>query len=123
MRDANYKLPMVDNCLDDMRIVQRGQMQGQDIEYFHQQGGGNRQPSNDAPSEHVLAIEVHKILEQFYYDMLAESPNHRCAQEGAWTNIPPALHEHLAIEELYTQLHCPFYHHQYTLCIPEQWVA
>ena len=123
MRDADRELPTIDNRLDDMRIVQRGRMQGRDVEYFHQQGGGNRQPGNDAPGEHVLATEVRKILEQFYYDMLAESPNRRRAQEGAWTNIPPALRERLAVEELYTQLRFPFYHCQYTLCTPEQWVT
>ncbi|KIM55670.1 hypothetical protein SCLCIDRAFT_134317 [Scleroderma citrinum Foug A] len=72
--------------------------------------------------ENDLSTAVRKILEQLFYDILAESPNRRHATQGAWTNIPTALREQQGVEALYMELQFPFTHCQYTLCDEVRWL-
>ncbi|KAI9451894.1 hypothetical protein HD554DRAFT_1990371, partial [Boletus coccyginus] len=64
---------------------------------------------------------VKVILEQFFYDMVQESPNKKAATEGAWINIPKELRAQEATERLYQSFALPFVAAQWTICTPEQW--
>jgi hypothetical protein len=125
IRPHDRALPQIGNRLDGLPIPNVWRPQGPDVDYFHQNGGGNRRLDianidNDAP-EISLKQQVQEILEQMYYDILQESPNKRDRQEGAWTNIPSDLREELAVEDLYIHLNFPFISVQYTFATNADW--
>ncbi|KIO00762.1 hypothetical protein M404DRAFT_60475, partial [Pisolithus tinctorius Marx 270] len=67
------------------------------------------------------ATQVQVLLEQFFYDLLQESPNKKAASEGSWTNIPPRQRSQEATETLYRSFALPFFAAQYTFCTGQQW--
>ncbi|KAI6010447.1 hypothetical protein BKA83DRAFT_4068589 [Pisolithus microcarpus] len=121
-------MPTIGDRLDGLPLPNPSRPQGRDVEYFNRHGGGNRNVDveDDHPDEgdeepDALKQKVQSILEQMYYDILHESPNKRCHTEGAWTNIPRALREQEAVEELYMRPELPFYAVQYVIADQETW--
>ncbi|KAI6098093.1 hypothetical protein F5141DRAFT_1253907, partial [Pisolithus sp. B1] len=65
--------------------------------------------------------KIRLLLEQFFYDMVEESPNKKAALDGPWINIPIELRTQEATEELFQSFGLPFFAAQYTFCTSEQW--
>lgn len=127
IRPRDDPLPEIGHSLDRLPLPDPARPQGPDVDYFHQHGGGNRPlvPPDDDPEmepENPLKNRVQLILEQMFYDILHESPNRRSHSEGPWTNIPLALREQQATEDLYLHLEFPFDAVQYIVCTQEQWL-
>lgn len=126
IRPADRSLPhMQETFLNDIKQRPSKRMRGPDVDHFAQHGGGNRdaQVLLNALQEddQDTATKVKLILEQVFYDILMESPNKKAAHEGAWTNIPMALRNQEANEDLYLSFGLPFFAAQYTFCDQDQW--
>lgn len=128
LRPHDRPLPQIGNRLNGLPVPKVRRPQGPDVDHFNQHGSGNRRLdiannpdlNNEVP-EISLKQQVQEILEQLYYDILHESPNKRNHLEGAWTNIPRALREQLAVEDLFMHLEFPFVAVQYTFATEAQW--
>ncbi|KAI6044342.1 hypothetical protein EDC04DRAFT_2561460, partial [Pisolithus marmoratus] len=100
-------------------------MHGPDVDHFAQHGGGSHDAqvligaAQDDGEDTPTRIKL--LLEQFFYDMLEESPNKKAATDGPWTNIPKWLCTQEATEHLYQSFGLPFVAAQYKFCTPEQW--
>ena len=125
IRPADRTLPEVNETfLQNVNIRPTRSVQGPDVAHFAQYGGGNRDAQvllNQQPNNsQSISIRVKLILEQFFYDMLQESPNKK-GNQGAWTNIPPELRAQEAIEHLYQTFGLPFHAAQFTFSTEQQW--
>ena len=127
-RAPDHPLPQIGNQLDGLPLPEPHHPRGHDVDYFHRHGGGNRNyliedeaDPLDEPTDNPLKDHVQLILDQFYHDILQESPNKRHHAEGAWTNIPRALRGGLALEDLYVKLEFPFSAVQYVIATDSQW--
>ena len=128
LRPYDHPLPQIGNRLDGLPIPHPRGARGADVDYYHRHGGGNHRldihEDLGAAEEHVenpLKVQVQEILAQMYYDILQESPNKRNRVEGPWTNIPRAMREQLAVEDLYIRLEFPFTAVQYIISSETQW--
>lgn len=61
-------------------------MQGEDVDHFHNHGGGNcnqqHQVDEDNAEANSLHVTIQKLLEQFYFNIISESPNKKAAADG-----------------------------------------
>ena len=128
LRPYDLPLPQIGNHLEGLPIPNPQGARGTDVDYYHHHGGGNHcldiHEDLGAAEEHVenpLKVQVQEILAQMYYDILQESPNKRNNVEGPWTNIPCAMQEQLAVEDLYMHLEFPFMAVQYIISLETQW--
>lgn len=128
IRAADRPLPAIGRRLDGLPLPNPQHPRGDDVDFFHEHGGGNRQVVNadddfeaaqDVNNPLKQAVQV--ILEQMFFDIIQVSPNKRSYREGAWTNIPRALRQQLAVEDLYLHLELPFEAVQYHICSLEEW--
>lgn len=124
IRPEDRDLPQIDSHLDNIQLRPTQRMRGEDVNHFAIHGGGNRtngvDDHNDEESQDIT-LRVKKILEQFFFDMIEESPNKKSAKEGAWTNIPRQMRAQEATEQLFQSFALPFFAAQYCFCTTEQW--
>lgn len=125
-RDEDRLLPQIQNAnLQNLRVRPAQRMRGDDVDHYALHGGGNRIPGlNDANPAHQevnMVVRVQKLLEQFFYDLIQQAPNHKAAKDGSWTNIPVSMRLEEGTEELYKSLALPFFAAQYTFCDSETW--
>ena len=126
IRPMDRPLPQINEDFIQNVVVQPQQrIQGPDVQHFTQHGGGTRDAQvlirlqvQDDPN---FTRRIQVLLEQFFHDLLLESPNKKSGSEGAWTNIPKALRPIEATEHLYQSFALPFHAAQFTFCTPEQW--
>lgn len=130
IRPEERPLPTLTARLDGLPLPNPQHPRGPDVDYFQQNGGGNRQAegADDEPQfqedpQNPLKNEVQVILEQFFFDILQESPNKKSKTEGSWTNIPATLRHELGVEDLYMHLDFPFHGAQYTVLAADKWVG
>ena len=126
IRPPDRTLPEVNEALlQNVYIRPTRSMGGPDVDHFARHGGGNRDAQvllNNQPNNNQdISLKVQHILEQFFYDMLQESPNRKGASQGAWTNIPSELRVQEATEHLYQTFGLPFFAAQFTFSTDEQW--
>ena len=123
IRPSDRPLPRIAANLDNIPLQPPQVMQGEDVDHFNIHGGGNRdQDSNiEEDEEEGLTQRVQNILEQFYLDLIEESPNKKRLADGAWTSIPKEMRHEEATEKLFMSFGLPFFAAQYMFCSPEQW--
>ena len=123
-RPEDRALPQINNALDDVEIRATHRMRGEDVTHFMNHGGGNRAEAGEQEmGQENVTVLVQKILEQFFIDMITESPNRKSASEGPWTNIPKVLRHQEANEALFQSFALPFAAVQFAWCSPDQWMA
>lgn len=126
IRPRERSLPQVrQDLLQNIKKRPEHRMMGADVRHFAIHGGGNRDAQvllqNDEHDREDTITKVQVIMEQFYYDIIQESPNRKKKTDGSWTNIPKEHRNEEATEHLFTSSGLPFFAAQYTICTEEQW--
>jgi hypothetical protein len=122
IRPEDRPLPRIPGTLANISLQPPQGMEGEDVDHFNVHGGGNRDQASDAEdAEEDLTRRVQKILEQFFFDLIEESPNKKRATDGAWTSIPKEMRHEKATEQLFLSFGLPFFAAQYMFCTPDQW--
>lgn len=121
-RPEDRALPQINNVLDDIEIRPTHRMRGDDVTHFRNHGGGNRAVAREEEmAQRSVTTTVQKILEQFFIDIIEESPNRKSVSQGAWTNIPKVLRHQEANEALFQSFALPFTAVQFAWCSPTEW--